>query len=433
MNRFRFLTLFVTLVAVSLGLIGCAPAKDAHHHAAEATTAPVAAAKYHCPMHPTYVSDRPGQCPICGMNLVPIKGTGTAPTPEASAHAAAVPGRTGIELTADKRQLIGLTLAKVERRELSQTVRAVAVVEHDETRYSRIAPRFGGWVRKLHVAFTGAMVTKGDPLVTVYSPELYATETDYLIAWRAQRQLHADAPAAQRAATTALLEAARMRLALWEVGDDELRELERRDAPSQELTLRAPLTGHVLTKSAVEGKAFMAGETLYEMADLSHLWLQAKVTEADLTLVAVGQEATVTFPHNANPVFTAPVTFLDPHIDPQTRRGTVRLEIDNPGHKLRPDMWADVEIEIPLGSKLVVPADAVIDTGKRQIAFVAAAGDRLEPRVVKIGAKTSEFYEVRDGLAEGEQVVGRALFLVDSESQLQAAISGMGEAGGHQH
>ncbi len=431
MNFLRVPLLVVTGILV---LTGCSRSPDAHNHAAgpapAATEAPAAGPKYHCPMHPTYVSDRPGDCPICGMSLVPIK---SAAQPAGGHGHAAVSGRSAIELTADKRQLIGLTTVKVERRELAQTVRAVAVVEHDETLYSRIAPRFGGWVRKLHVAYTGAEVTKGDPLLTVYSPEVYAAESDYLVAWRALRQLEADAPAARRTAAQALLDAVRVRLALWEIGDDALQAIESHDAPNAEFVLRAPRDGHVLAKSVVEGKAFMAGETLYEIADLSHLWLQARVAESDLALIAVGQDATVSFANSALPLFSAPVTFIDPHLDPQTRRGTVRLETDNPGHQIHPEMWADVEIEIPLGTKLVVPAAAVIDTGKRQIAFVAAGNDRLEPRVVKLGARTSEFFEVRDGLAEGEQVVSRALFLVDSESQLQAAIAGMGAAGEHKH
>lgn len=425
MNLLRIPFLVVTGLLV---LAGCSRTPDAHDHAADTSAAtPATTPKYHCPMHPTYVADRAGDCPICGMSLVPIKSA-VAP---AGDHAA-VPGRAAIELGADKRQLIGLTTVAVERRELAQTVRAVAVVEHDETRSSRIAPRFGGWVRQLHVAFTGAEVTKGDPLLTVYSPEVYAAQNDYLVAWRVLRDLPADAPTTRRSAITSLLDAARTRLALWEVGDTELRALEQRDAPSAEITIRSPRDGHVLTKPAVEGKAFMAGDTLYEIADLSHLWLQARIAESDLPLVAVGQEALVTFASPALPAFSAPVTFVDPHIDPVTRRGTVRLETDNPGHRLRPELWADVEIEIPLGPKLVVPASAVIDTGKRHLAFVATANDRLEPRVVKLGARTNEYLEVRDGLAEGERVVSRALFLVDSESQLQAALAGMGSAE-HQH
>ncbi len=430
MKHLRLCTLFASAL---LALAGCNRASDAHNHADTSAPAPAetpaAGPKFHCPMHPTYVADRLGDCPICGMSLVPIKSVAAS-----TSHGhAAVPGRAAIELGADKRQLIGLTTVAVERRELAQTVRAVAVVEHDETRTSRIAPRFGGWVRKLHVAYTGATVAQGAPLLTVYSPEVYAAQNDYLVAWRALRQLPAEAPAVRRSGAAALLDAARARLELWEIDAAELRGLEERDAPSAELLIRSPRNGHVLTKQAVEGEAFMAGDTLYEIADLSHLWLQARVAETDLPLLAVGQEALVTFASPALPAFTSPITFIDPHIDPVTRRGTVRLETDNPEHRLRPDLWAEVEIEIPLGEKLVVPAASVIDTGKRHVAFVAGTDDRLEPRVVKLGARTSEYLEVRDGLAAGERVVSRALFLVDSESQLQAALAGMGAAGEHKH
>jgi membrane fusion protein, copper/silver efflux system len=428
--RNPFLLPVLSLLAALLVLAGCSKIDhDESGHAGHSKSS--SEQKYHCPMHPTYISDKPGDCPICGMKLVPIPADSGSHEAKPAEPTAA--GRVGIKLSADRRQLIGLTLTKVETRELAVTVRALAIVQHDETRFARISPRFGGWVRKLNVAFTGAPVEKGQPLFTVYSPELFSTESDYLIAWRFAQQLKADASGAQRDAAKALLEAARMRLVLWEIGDDEIRDLEQRGTASQELVYRSPLSGHVLTKTAVEGKSFMAGDTLYEVADLSHLWLQASVAETDLPLLAVGQEATVTFSSLGNTVVTAPVTFLDPHLDPQTRRGTVRIDLDNPGHQLRPEMWADVEIEVPLGKKLTVPTAAVIDTGKRYVAFVSMDGDRLEPRELKIGAKTNEYYEVREGLKDGEQVVSRALFLIDSESQLQAAISGMSGAGKHQH
>ena len=169
------------------------------------------------------------------------------------------------------------------------------------------------------------------------------------------------------------------------------------------------------------------------MADLSHLWLDAWVFESDLPLMKPGLQATITFPYLGNKTFTAPMTFLYPHIDPQTRRGRVRLELDNPEHLLRPDMWASVEIQIPLGEKLLIPASAVIDTGQRFVAFVEGEDEHLQPRELKVGFKTDDYYEVLDGVKEGEKVVTRALFLVDSESQLKAAIAGMGEAGGHKH
>ena len=273
-------------------LMGCKPAGDGHegHGGAQAKQ------KYHCPMHPTYIKDKPGDCGICGMKLVPIKedkavrqasrpGRGRqdraikvgqfycpmdaevvqdkpGKCPECNmnlvekkaapagheGHAtstttAPVPGRISISLSADKRQMIGLALSKVEKRDLTNTVRTTAVVQHDETRYARIAPRFGGWVRKLHVNFTGAPVEKGQPLFTVYSPELFSTENEYLIAWRGLQQLKADASAEQRNAATNLLDSARRRLELWEIGDDEIRALEQRGTASDEMPFRVPDCG----------------------------------------------------------------------------------------------------------------------------------------------------------------------------------------------
>lgn len=410
-----------------------APAKPA----AEATHNKIAQVKpgqFYCPMGAEHVQDKPGECPKCGMNLVEKREPPAGHEGQAtSAPTPSVPGRISISLSADKRQMIGLTLSTVEYRELTNTVRTTAVVQHDESRYARIAPRFGGWVRKLNVNFTGAPVEKGQPLFTVYSPELFSTETDYLIAWRGLQQLPADAPAQQRQAATNLLASARRRLELWEIGEEEIRALHQRGTASDEMPFRSPLAGHVVAKTAVEGKSFMAGESLYEVSDLSHLWLDAWVFESDLPLMKTGLQATVTFPYLDNKTFTAPMTFLYPHIDPQTRRGRARLELDNPGHLLRPDMWASVTIQIPLGKKLLIPASAVIDTGQRFVAFVDGEDQHLQPRELRVGLKTDDYYEVLDGVKEGEKVVTRALFLVDSESQLKAAIAGMGEAGAHKH
>jgi RND family efflux transporter MFP subunit len=467
------------LLAGSAWLVGCKPGGEGHADRGSAQ----AKQKYHCPMHPTYVAARPGDCPICGMKLVPIRGDKPAAKPPAPAAAdkfpqvkagqyycpmgaehiqdgpgkcpecgmnlveksegtsgdegrtastapPPVPGRISIHLAPDKRHMIGLALSTIEKRNLARAVRTTAVVTHDETRYARIAPRFGGWVRRLHVNFTGAPVAKGQPLFTVYSPELFSTENEYLIAWRGLEQLKADASHDQRRTSTNLLNSARRRLELWEVGEEEIRALEQRGTASDEMLFRSPIAGHVVAKAAVEGKAFMAGESLYEVADLSYLWLDAWVFESDLPLMQVGLHATITFPYLANKTFSASITFLYPHIDPQTRRGRVRLELDNPEHLLRPDMWASVAIAVDLGPKLLIPASAVIDTGQRFVAFVDGPDAHLEPRELKLGFRTDDAYEVLAGVIEGEKVVTRALFLVDSESQLKAAIAGMGEAGG---
>jgi Cu(I)/Ag(I) efflux system membrane fusion protein len=403
-----------------IALTGCA--KHEHDAKAEAGAAASVKAKFFCPMHPTYTSDRPGDCPICNMKLVPVKD-GAAATLAGSNF---VPGRVTVAISPEKQQLIGLRTSLVESRKLSFTIHASAVVQHDETRYAKIAPRFGGWIRKLHVNFTGAPIEKGQPLLTVYSPELLAAQNDYLIAWRQAERAKDDAEA------RTLLDIARRKLRLWEIGDEEIAALEKRGQASDELLLRTPFTGHVLTRSATEGKAFMAGETLFEIADSDHLWLRLALAESDFPHASLGQKVWVEFPNLGNRTFDSKIAFISPHFDPQTRRGEARVELANPDHVLRPDMWAQAEIEVELGERLAVPASAVLDSGARLLAFVLRDDNHLEPRKVEIGTRTDDWWEVKAGLKEGERVVSRALFLVDSESQLKAAIAGM-DVGGHQH
>ncbi|MBI5381837.1 MAG: efflux RND transporter periplasmic adaptor subunit [Opitutae bacterium] len=448
--------IFLLITAAVLALVFAGCAKTGGDHAS--------GQKYHCPMHPTYVSDRLGDCPICNMKLVPIKDAApAAKTPAQSsvytcsmcpqvrsdkpglcpecnmkltpAPAAGpdVPGRTAIMLSSEKQQLIGLTTETVTKRVLTQMVRATATLEHDETRYARIAPRFGGWIRELRVNATGQEVAAGAILFTVYSPELLAAQNEYLLAHRQLASFAGPADDPQRDATKQLAETARRRLALWQVADEEIAALERAGRAFDELPMRSPVAGHIVAKTAVAGKAFMAGETLYEIAALDPLWVRAAVPESDSARIAVGQKARVVFPALAGQVRESTVAFIYPHIEAQSRRAELRLVLANPEHTLRPSMWAQVEIEVALGEKLTVPAAAVIDTGTRFVAFVPRADGHFEPREVRIGAKTDDHYEVLGGLADGEKVVARALFLVDSESQLKAAIAGMSAPGGHNH
>lgn len=413
--------IFVLLAAGLLTLAGCGKSDSPGNNASNAAKV----ARFHCPMHPTYTSDKPGDCPICGMKFVPIKDD------QASAETTSIPGRTAVMLTAEKRQLIGLATSPVERRQLTRRVHGFGTVTHDETRFSRIAPRFGGWVRSLQVNYTGQPIEKGDPLFTVYSPELFTAENDYLLAFRNARLTNSYA--SQADSSLQLLETARHRLQLFQISAEEIQALEQGGKPSDEVQIRAPLSGHVITKNAVGGQSFNAGDMLFEIADLHQLWIRAAVYEFDLPQIKIGQPANVIFPNLNNKTFESSVAFIYPHIDPQTRRAEVRLELDNPRHEIRPDMWADVEIEVNLGEVLAVPASSVIDTGTRYVAFVDADKDHLEPREVKIGARTDDYFEVLDGLKADEKVVTRALFLVDSESQLKAAIAGMSAAGEHKH
>ena len=466
-----YLLLLLPVLLTGVFLAGCTRSDDG-------AMAQASAQKYHCPMHPNYISDRPGDCPICNMKLVPIKEeTAAVATPNTlakpgqfycpmhpeiisnapgrcpechmklveataeTAHAghtkhaegASVPGRIPIMLSPEKQQMIGVRFSTVEKRELSVPIRTVATIEHDETRVAKIAPRFSGWVQDLKVNFTGQDVEKGQPLLSVYSPDLLSGENEYLIAYQRVRELKDKPDDPQMQSAQFLLDSARRKLTLWQIADEEIRTLEKTGKALDEVLLRSPVDGHVVSKTAVAGKAFMAGETLYEIADIMHLWLRAYVYEYEAPLIHVGQKARITLPYLGNKSYESTVSFFYPHIEQQTRRAEIRLELNNPNRELRPQMWANVELEASYGQTLAVPASAVLDTGERYIAFVQRPDEHLEPREVKIGAQTDDYFQVLDGLKEGEKVVTRALFLVDSESQLKAAIAGMGGMQGHQH
>ena len=401
------------LLVLVIGLAaGCSKTEDrtpAASHDAHAK------AKYHCPMHPTYVSDKPGSCPICGMNLVLIEdddapGTGTT---------ASAQGRTTISIRNDRREQIGLTTVPVEKRKLERLIRASATIEYDETRWTKVNPRIGGWVRELYVNYTGQTVEKGQPLFKLYSPDLLATQREYVNALKS--------------GDASLIQAARRRLELWDISEDQIAALEKGGLPSDTMEMQSPATGTVIEKNVTQGGSFMPGESLYSIADLSHLWVHAFIYEFELPYVRTGQVATVEISHGSR-LYHTQVEFIYPNVDELSRTVEIRLSVDNRDLALRPDMWATVEIEADLGEMLTVPSSAVIDTGTRHIAFVDQGDGHLEPRKVKVGGRTDDFLQIRGGLAEGERVVTRALFLVDAESQLKAAIAGMDEQdGGGEH
>ena len=447
------------LVLASL-LVGCGPSSGS-----------AKGGKWFCPMHPSYVSDRPGDCPICNMKLVPAKEEGSRNAPTASPseadqaaeadfqcpdhpaytyhepgvcddcgkpyrpmNAAAeallakqVPGRVAVFIAPEKQQLIGLNTTTVTNHSLARVIRAAATIEHDETQLARIAPRFGGWVTDLKVNQTGQMVQKDQPLLSVYSPEVYAAENEYLLAWQRSKQTDASPSAA-----TNLLAAARRRLLLWGIGESEISALEQIGQPQTEVLLRAPLAGHVIAKRVQVGQSFMPGESLFEIGSLSPLWVRASVYENDLPFLKVGDAAQVVLPTLGGLCVTSRVDLIYPHIEPETRRAEVRLVIANPNHQLRPDMWAEVVIEAGIGDVLAVPASAVIDTGTRNVAFVVGKDQHFEPRQIRVGLKTEDWWQVLAGLQPGEKVVTRALFLVDAESQLKAALSSMASGETHQ-
>ncbi|MFB3920970.1 MAG: efflux RND transporter periplasmic adaptor subunit [Terriglobia bacterium] len=378
---------------------------------------------YEDPMHPWYRSDKPGIAPDCGMKLVPVyaeqPGSGTAPT---------IPG--GVQISAARQQLLGLTTAQAEYRPLEKVIRTVGRVALDEERIANVHIKVSGWIQKVFVDYTFQHVMKGDPLFTLYSPELLASEQEYLLALKAEKELGASSLADVSAGGKSLKEAARRRLELWDLTDEQIRELEQTGKPQREITFYAPASGHVLERKAFPNQYITPDTELYKIADHSEVWVYADIYEAELPLIELGQEATLTAESLPGQELVGHIAFIQPHLMDQTRTLPVRVEFPNPDLKLKPGMFVNVEIRRALGRQLTVPVDAVLDSGERQRVFVARADGVFEPREVKLGERTEDYVAIVKGLRAGEKVVTRANFLVDSESNLRQAIAGMAEMPG---
>lgn len=340
-----------------------------------------------------------------------------------SAMAAGAETQSPVRLTPEDARRIGVTFATAERRSLEVGVEALGTVGYDETRLAAVNPKIEGWIEELHVDFTGAAVDRGEPLMDVYSPMLVSAQEELALAARLLRE--APEGRAEETART-LLESARRRLAYWDVPPDEIARVEESGTVSRTLTLRAPAGGVVVEKNVVEGDRIMPGMTLFRVADLSRVWIEADVFEKDLALVAEGQRAVATFEALPGRSFEARVTYVYPTVSVESRTGRVRLELPNPRGALKPGMYARVRLEAPaLDPTVVVPRTAVMSTGTRSLVFVRAADGQLVPREVVAGRSAGADVQVLEGLAEGDRVVASAAFLVDAESSLGALTAGM--------
>ncbi len=335
-----------------------------------------------------------------------------------------MPGMVTIPL--ERLQTIGVKYEPVARRPLDKSIRTVGRVTADERRLAKVTIKFHGWIEELFVSATGDHVKKGQVLFTIYSPDLVATQEEYLLALQGQKQLGASELPEVARGSKDLLEAARRRFRLWDITDDHIRELERTGTVLKTLPIHSPITGTVIKKEALAGTHVDPGQELYTIADLSRLWLLADIYEYELAFIKTGQGATVILSYDPAMKLHAHVGFIYPTLDPKTRTAKVRFELDNPHEKLKPDMYANVELRVNLGTRLAVPQEAVIESGQKQIVFLHHGGGKLEPRLIKTGVKTGDFYEVLDGVKEGEHVVTSANFLIDSESRLKAVVDGMG-------
>lgn len=332
-----------------------------------------------------------------------------------------VAGYASVKIDPARVQLLGIDSEKVIARCLKKTVRTVGIVEVDETRIAHIQTKFNGWIEELYANFVGMPVAQGQPLFSVYSPELLATQEEYLVALQALCQSVAGKFAKEfKKSDEMLVCATRQRLALWDISPEQIDRLEKQRVPSKTLIVRSPFKGIVLDKKAFAGMNVGPGINTYTVADLSRIWVQADIYANDVATVRMGQKAKLSLSSFPGKVFKGNVTFVDYVVEAATRTTRVRFEFDNCDYMLKPGMYATVETFVNMGKVLALPEDALIDTGKRKIVFVAKGEGHFEPREVALGFKAGAYYQILYGVAAGEHVVTSAQFLLDSESRLKA-------------
>jgi Cu(I)/Ag(I) efflux system membrane fusion protein len=485
----------------------------------EEKTAPTTVPAYTCPMHQEVTSDRPGRCSKCGMKLVPTGSTGdypkghktyacpvhpefvtddpndrcpkcgrqvverpsesrepvpqgapvpaapaaaterkllfyrnpmnpkiTSPVPmkdemgmayvpvytdEAAPAAGGVAGMAPVEISSNGIHLSGVQTAPAVVERVARSVRTVGTVTADETRIRHVHTKIAGWVEKLFVNFTGQLVKNGQPILSIYSQELLASQQEFLRARETAAKFAASELPEVRKGGEELLQASEQRLRLLDVPEGFIEELKRTGQPKRAVTLLAPASGFVTAKDIFEGQQIEPGMELFGITDLSRVWIEADIYEYEARAVHVGQEAKVTLPYDPSRQLAGRATFIYPTLNPESRTLRVRLEFANPDYALKPAMFANVVLPLDATEAIVIPDSAVIDTGERQVVFVSLSGGRFEPREVTLGVRSSGKAQVLSGVAAGDQVVTRANFLLDSESQLRSAIAGMNKASDH--
>jgi RND family efflux transporter MFP subunit len=435
------------------------------------------AARYTCGMHPFIITDKPGDCPICGMKLTKIEGTpapggatATSPAPAAkpsggarkilfyrnpmnpnvtsktpakdemgmdfvpvyedeakgSAGGGTLPaGYAAVQVGMERAQLAGIQSVTAERETIGHPVRAVGLVVPDETRVRRVQAKIDGWIEKLYTNFTGRLVTKGQPLLEIYSPDLVASQREYLLARAGAERMKESPYADAREMSSGLVKAARTRLKLFDVPESFIEELERTGKVRRTVTLDAPVSGYVTGKEIFEGTRVSPGMDLLTVTDLSHVWIDADLYEYEAQSVRVGQAAVLDTVADPGTKMKGRVAYIYPTISPETRTLKVRFDFPNPGLRLKPQMYANVSLDLHSVTGVVIPDSALIETGVRVIAFVDAGDGSFEPREVKVGVRGNGKAQILSGVKAGEKVVVGANFLLDSESKLRAALTKM--------
>jgi Cu(I)/Ag(I) efflux system membrane fusion protein len=359
-----------------------------------------------CAMHPSVKSKIKGDCPICKMGLLPVTHEEV---------------RTGvIFVDAERRQLIGLRTTTAMKQDLTHTVRAVGIVSYDQTRLTDVSLKYRGWIGELFADFMGKKVQAGQPLFTIYSPQLLSAQQEYLDAIESGARAGRD---------SRLLESAKRRLLLWDLSPGQVDALAERKSAEQYVPYLSPVTGTIVHKMVVKGGAVEPGKMVFRIADLSSVWIEAELYENEIPLIKVGQSVDIDITYLPGKPLQGKVAFVYPYLDPKTRRGRVRIEVPNPEGALRPDMYATLKMRVPMGKRLVIPEEAVLYAGPTNVVFVDLGKDRIRPERVKLGTRIHDpkfggrWIEVLEGLKAGDSVVSSGNFLIASESKLKSGIA----------
>lgn len=373
-----------------------------------------------CSMHPFIVKDKPGTCPICGMELIKkidnVSGDAAAQTAEQKQQGEML---GHVSMSATQRVMANVATTVVKQTTMNKEINAVGIVQYDQMRQAKVTAWIAGRLDKLYINTVGAYISKDKPVAEIYSPDLLSTQQEYLLAVKSRDQLKNSPIAAISGNGDGLVSSAKQRLMLFGVKESQIAELEKAGKPNIGLPVYTPLSGVVIEKMVQQGQYVNVGEVLFNVADLSRVWVEIEVYENEFSNIKIGQQVQINSQSYPGKAFSGRISFIYPFLDPKTRTVKARVEMANPGMKLKPDMFVNATIKIPLGSAIVVPVTALIDSGKRQTVWVESQPGMFEPRDVQVGQQNDDKIQIISGLKVGDKVAVSGAYLIDSESQLK--------------
>jgi Cu(I)/Ag(I) efflux system membrane fusion protein len=376
--------------------------------------------QYTCPMHPFIIKDQPGACPLCGMTLVPLKKQEGAKPKEKEMKML-----EEVSLSPTQMVMANVATVKVDRKQLAKEIDAVGIVQYDQSRQAKVTAWVAGRIDRLFVDKVGDYVSTGRPVAEIYSPDLVATEQEYLLALKSRDRLKNSPIGSISQSGEGLVASARQRLKLWGVKDYQIEALEKSGKPDIRVPIYTPLSGIVIDKLVLKGQYVKEGDPLFNIADLSSVWTELEVYENDFPFIKTGERVGIISQSYPGKTFNGRVSYIYPFLDPKTRTVRVRVEIPNPGLRLKPDMFVNASVKIPLGNVLAVPVTAVLDTGKRKVVWMETKPGMFVPRDVQTGARVGNDVQILSGLLRGDRIAATGGYLIDSEAQLRGGGGAM--------